>query len=150
MPTAEPTKLCPHCRQEILAAAQKCRFCRQWLTAPLAPAETAFSERPTPVAEGDFANLTAPSPDDLVRGAYANCPWCRCPGRADRVSFTWWGGLVGPAILCHVKCRNCRKCYNGRSGKTNDTAIAIYFGVGLVIGLAVFLMSCVLSASVSR
>ena len=149
MPSAEPTKRCPHCRQEILAAAQKCRFCRQWLNGPHTPAETAFATAKAPPAD-PFSNLLEPAPEDEVRGSYATCPWCRCPGQASRVGFTWWGGLVGPAILCHVKCRRCRKCYNGRSGKRNDTAIAIYLGVTFTIALVLGLMSCLLSASVSR
>ncbi|MBL8799752.1 MAG: hypothetical protein JNM56_38070 [Planctomycetia bacterium] len=42
-------------------------------------------------------------------------------------------------MFCHVKCRRCRKCYNGRTGNRNDTAITIYlavtFGIALVLGL---------------
>lgn len=130
MPSAEPTIPCPHCRQAILAVAQKCKFCKHWVANP--PASAAGSGDP-------FSSLLEPSPQDEVRGAYATCPWCKCPGQAERVSFTWWGGLVGPAMFCHVKCRRCRKCYNGRTGNRNDTAITIYlavtFGIALVLGL---------------
>lgn len=68
---------------------------------------------------------------------YAPCP--RCGNRyADKVGFTWWGGILGPALFSHVKCKQCRTAYNGKSGKSNDTAIAIYIGVTLVIGIGVF------------
>jgi phage FluMu protein Com len=69
------------------------------------------------------------------QGAYADCPNCNSPGDAQRLSFTWWGGLVGPAILCHVRCNECGTCYNGRSGKSNNLAIGIYLGVGLLFGV---------------
>jgi uncharacterized Zn finger protein len=69
------------------------------------------------------------------QGAYADCPNCDAPGDAHRVGFTWWGGLVGPAILTHVRCNDCGTCYNGRTGKSNNVAIAIYVGAGVVLGL---------------
>jgi phage FluMu protein Com len=69
------------------------------------------------------------------RGAYADCPECNNRGNATRVGFTWWGGLVGPALLTHVRCNECGTGYNGKSGKSNNTAIAIYVGVGLLLGV---------------
>jgi ribosomal protein S27E len=69
------------------------------------------------------------------RGAYADCPECSNRGDATSVGFTWWGGIVGPALLSHVRCNRCGTCYNGKSGKSNSTAIAIYVGVGLLIGI---------------
>jgi hypothetical protein len=75
------------------------------------------------------------------RGPYADCPYCRCPGFAERVSFTWWGGIIGPAMLNHVRCRECRTCYNGRTGRDNMMGIAIYTIVvlAITIGLLVLL-----------
>ena len=67
---------------------------------------------------------------------FAPCPSCRCT-YAKRVSFTWWGGILGPKMLTHVKCVQCGQAYNGKSGKSNDTAIAIYLVVSLVIGAAI-------------
>jgi hypothetical protein len=40
-------------------------------------------------------------------------------------------------LLTHVKCAQCGQAYNGKTGKSNDTAIAIYLIVSLVIGLAI-------------
>lgn len=65
---------------------------------------------------------------------YAPCPNCECTD-ADKVSFTWWGGILGPALLTHVRCQECGTAYNGKTGKSNDTAIAIYMIVGAGLGL---------------
>jgi phage FluMu protein Com len=78
------------------------------------------------------------------KGAYADCPNCDARGDAHRVGFTWWGGLVGPAILCHVRCNECGTCYNGRSGKSNNVAIGIYLGVGLLFGVIAGVLAIVI------
>lgn len=69
------------------------------------------------------------------------CPHCQGPSRP--VTFSWWGGLLGPKMLAHCKCLRCGKTYNGKTGKSNDTAIAIYLIVSFVIcfgllGLLIF------------
>jgi hypothetical protein len=63
---------------------------------------------------------------------YAPCPKCG-DDRPKKVGFTWWGGLVGPAMLSHVKCTRCATEYNGKTGQSNATGIAIYVVVSLVI-----------------
>src|SRR5687768_5601050 len=75
---------------------------------------------------------------------YAPCPQCR-NSAAERMKFTWWGGLLGPKILTHVKCLACGKQYNGKTGKENTTGIAIYLAVVAVvcIGLVVFMLALV-------
>ena len=72
---------------------------------------------------------------------YAPCPECSCRD-ADKVSFTWWGGLLGPALLTHVKCQECGTAYNGKTGKSNQTAIIIYLCVGTAIGFALGACAC--------
>ena len=57
--------------------------------------------------------------------AYAPCPKCRSVG-AQRMKFTWWGGVLGPRILSHVKCPACGFAYNGKSGRENTAGIVIY------------------------
>lgn len=94
----------------------------------LAGAQFAFDDRSGPFSD---------DPGQFARGQYATCPYCGNPGHADRVSFTWWGGFLGPAILNHVQCRRCRQAYNGRSGQPNTTGIIIYCSIGGFIGLAV-------------
>ncbi len=69
---------------------------------------------------------------------FAPCPGCGCT-YADRVGFTWWGGLIGPKMFTHVRCRNCRSCYNGKRGTWNTTNIVIYTVVGLIAGLGLML-----------
>lgn len=69
---------------------------------------------------------------------FAPCPNCAST-EADKQVFTWWGGIIGPALLTHVKCKSCGTTYNGKSGKSNNKAIAIYFAV--VFG--VFVIPCV-------
>jgi hypothetical protein len=63
---------------------------------------------------------------------YAPCPNCSCPN-AKRVSFTLWGGVLGPKLLTHVKCTKCGAKYNGKTGESNTTGIIIYTIVGFVI-----------------
>ena len=56
---------------------------------------------------------------------YAPCP--KCSGTsAQKLSFTWWGGVLGPKLLTHVKCLACGYKYNGKTGKDNTTNIVIY------------------------
>ena len=64
------------------------------------------------------------------------CPKCGSTGHKP-VTFTWWGGLLGPKMLNHVKCLACGYCYNGKTGRSNDTAIAIYVAVAFVIAAAI-------------
>jgi hypothetical protein len=66
---------------------------------------------------------------------YAPCPQCRCP-QADPVKWTIWGGLIGPRMLTHVKCRNCGYKYNGKTGQSNATGITIYLTISIIIGIA--------------
>jgi len=70
---------------------------------------------------------------------YAPCP--KCGGtEAQKVSYTWWGGALGPAIFHHVKCTRCNTTYNGKSGKSNVTPIIIYTVVILVVCLILYMI----------
>ena len=70
---------------------------------------------------------------------YAQCP--KCGGAsAQPVGFTWWGGLLGPKMLTHVRCGICGTCYNGKTGRSNSTAITIYVIVSSLIGISLFLL----------
>lgn len=72
-------------------------------------------------------------------GQYVPCPQCRTPD-PEKVGFTWWGGLIGPRMLSHVKCRACGKAYNGKTGQDNTTGIVIYSIIVFVIFLGIFLL----------
>jgi predicted nucleic-acid-binding Zn-ribbon protein len=66
---------------------------------------------------------------------YKPCPKCAAT-QAQPIGFTWWGGVLGPKLFTHVKCQNCGLAYNGKTGRSNVQAIAIYLGVSAVIGVA--------------
>lgn len=71
---------------------------------------------------------------------YVPCPHCSS-NQVERVGFTMWGGMLGPKLLSHVKCQNCSNTYNGKTGKSNTTAIILYCVVtGVVSFGAVFLL----------
>ncbi|HKR01138.1 MAG TPA: hypothetical protein VJT09_10720 [Pyrinomonadaceae bacterium] len=73
-------------------------------------------------------------------GEYVQCPRCTRPD-PEKMKFTWWGGVIGPRMFSHVKCRWCGMTYNGKTGKSNTTNIVIYsvivFIIFLGIGVAV-------------
>jgi hypothetical protein len=71
------------------------------------------------------------------RGPYADCPGCGCRGDATKVSWTWWGGIIGPLVINTVRCNRCGVSYNGKHGDYNGTRIAIYVGISLAIGIAI-------------
>jgi hypothetical protein len=62
---------------------------------------------------------------------YAPCPRCHHV-EAERVKFTLWGGALGPKLLNHVKCLQCGAKYNGETGNSNTTGIAIYTAVAML------------------
>jgi Zn ribbon nucleic-acid-binding protein len=78
---------------------------------------------------------------------YVPCPKCATPD-PQQVKFTWWGGVLGPKLLSHVKCVRCGNAYNGKSGQSNTQGIIIYslaavgivfmvfFGLGILSFLA--------------
>lgn len=67
---------------------------------------------------------------------FAPCPKCSNPN-AEQLKFTWWGGVIGPKILKHVKCQSCGAKYNGKTGKDNTTSIIIYM---VVVSVVVFFL----------
>ena len=72
-------------------------------------------------------------------GEYVPCPRCSRPD-PEKVKFTWWGGVLGPSLLKHVKCNGCGMTYNGKSGQSNTTNIVIYSVVLGVISLVIVLL----------
>ena len=82
---------------------------------------------------------------------YAPCPKCRS-ANAERLKFTWWGGVLGPKLLNHVKCPACGHKFNGMTGADNTARIAIYMGIVAVIcfGLMYVLFAALALLSLSR
>jgi hypothetical protein len=74
-----------------------------------------------------FGGESMQSPDQ-----FAPCPKCG-QSNAKKVAFTWWGGAVGPRMFNHVKCQNCNTEYNGKTGKSNQQNIILYFLASFVI-----------------
>lgn len=72
----------------------------------------------------------------LPASEFAPCPSCRS-STASRVSFTWWGGALGPRLLTHVKCGACGAGYNGKTGRSNTTAIVVY---AVAVNVLVFVL----------
>ena len=71
---------------------------------------------------------------------YAPCPKCGST-EASKVGYTWWGGALGPAIFHHVKCARCGATYNGKTGKSNVTAIIVYTVVILVVCFVLYALA---------
>lgn len=64
------------------------------------------------------------------------CPKCGSTN-VEKVKFTWWGGALGPSLFTHVKCNNCGTQFNGKTGKSNQTNILIYFLASFVLAFCV-------------
>jgi hypothetical protein len=63
------------------------------------------------------------------------CPKC---GKtwSSKVTFTWWGGLLGARLFNVVRCNSCHKQYNGRTGGSLVGVIIAYQAVVVVILVA--------------
>ncbi|HEY1554592.1 MAG TPA: hypothetical protein VGF94_07125 [Kofleriaceae bacterium] len=62
------------------------------------------------------------------------CPRCHHRG-ATKPGFTWWGGVLGPKIINHVKCDRCAYAFNPDTGAPITGAIVAYSVVVGVIAL---------------
>ena len=106
---------------------------------PMQPPPQGYAPPPT-----DWQGQGYPSQpvQPMGAGQYAPCPGCQRPD-PEKMNFTWWGGMIGPRMLSHVKCRWCGMQYNGKTGQSNTTGIIIYsvviFVIAILIGLGVFL-----------
>lgn len=76
---------------------------------------------------------------------FAPCPKCN-QAAAEKLTFTWWGGLLGPKILTHVKCTSCGYKYNGKTGKDNTTGIIIY---SVIVGVFMLALVVVIFTAVA-
>ena len=83
--------------------------------------------------------MPAPPVLPYGRGGGIQCPRCGTTG-AQRVSFTWWGGVIGPKLLNHSKCGHCGYTFNAKTGRSNTAGIVIYTvvlgAIGAVVGFA--------------
>ncbi len=79
------------------------------------------------------------------KNQYAPCPKCGAE-ESNKVGFTWWGGVLGPALLSHVRCGQCGTAYNGKTGQSNTGAIAIYTVVVLAIVFGLMILVAMMNA----
>ncbi|QEG43394.1 eL43 family ribosomal protein [Roseimaritima ulvae] len=89
-----------------------------------------------------FEPPPAPRPEsiDPANGNFAPCPRCGQP-IAQRVGFTLWGGVLGPKLFTHVKCQTCGNKYNGKTGQSNASVIAVYTVGSIVVGAFVAIVA---------
>lgn len=71
---------------------------------------------------------------------FLNCPECDSSS-VKKIPYTWWGGALGPALLTHVRCQSCGTAYNGKTGRSNSSAIAVYLIVATAL---VGVLTCLL------
>jgi hypothetical protein len=69
------------------------------------------------------------------------CPNCGSR-RSSKVTFTWWGGLVGPAVFHIVRCSRCGKQYNSKTGKSIGAAQIVVYTVVILAILGAVLLTC--------
>ena len=75
-------------------------------------------------------------PDAAAPDRAVACPSCGKTG-STRVTFTWWGGFLGPRVFSAVACLSCQTQYNSRTGRPLTQAIVLWNVVGLAIAVAV-------------
>lgn len=68
-----------------------------------------------------------------------SCPNCGSPF-IEPVKYTWWGGMLGPKLLHHTRCNECKFRFNSKTRKSNTTSIAIYFTISFVIAVAIVIL----------
>lgn len=123
---------------------------------PQAPMGTPPGQSYTPQAPGEPGANPYTAPQSVDQGtppvqtwwptataeAFAPCPRCGC-NYAERVKFSWWGGVLGPKLFTHVKCCNCAAAYNGKHGTWNTTNIVIYSVIATILSAVVVVLALV-------
>jgi hypothetical protein len=110
----------------------------QYPPAPYPPNQYPPGQYPqNPYQQNPYYQQPPYQPNQMSASGYVPCPRCRMP-EPQPVKFTWWGGVIGPKMLSHVKCGQCGLAYNGKSGQSNTTGIIIYSVVVAVIVMAIF------------
>lgn len=90
----------------------------------------------TPDHENPLARVRGDAPDSSPAGSMSAeeraqagyCPRCGEPG-TEAVSFTWWGGALGPRLFNHRVCRRCGFGFDGATGESNRGRIVAYLVV---------------------
>ena len=91
------------------------------------PSENPYAAPQTPPVQPPVASWPP-------AGANQSAPCFRCGSTyARKVDFTWWGGLLGPKMLNHVRCVQCGQAFNAKTGRSNLAAIVLYQAIVLVV-----------------
>jgi len=101
---------------------------------------------PNPYQQNPYYQPNPYQQGQMGASPYVPCPRCRMPS-PQPVKFTWWGGLLGPKMLSHVKCQQCQLAYNGKTGQSNTTGIIIY---SIVVGVICFALFAAIAIATSR
>ncbi len=99
------------------------------------------AHRPVRRPEEDVAEIEADEDAPPVRRkGFRPCPRCGAEG-PKRVLWTPWGSFYGPALFHHVRCRECRYAYNGRTGRSNLLWAMIFVTIPslIIAGLLTFI-----------
>ena len=126
---------CPHCDQHLVVgkvgagATIPCPTYNQQIVVPVEPA----------VVLPPLLPIKIPS-NSLPPFASFPCPQCRRTN-VRKVGFTLWGGFLGPIMFNHIECQGCGTTYNGKTGKSNAAAIAVYVAVSIVVVLILYAIS---------
>ncbi|MCX6665465.1 MAG: hypothetical protein NT038_05325 [Euryarchaeota archaeon] len=74
---------------------------------------------------------------------YKPCPKC---GSSDlyKVEYSWWGGLVGPALVHQVRCKKCGKIYNGATGTDITKKIIIFIIIANIVFFILLILRYIL------
>lgn len=161
---------CPGCKSrlrikdEFAGKKVKCPRCEALVRVPTQEAVEVkpIDQRITPRRDGVTAHRKKPAParrprdedederdegdesEDRPRGKWKPCPECGARG-PQRVKFTWWGSVYGPALFKHVRCRKCGTTYNGKTGRSNLIPAILFVAVPLagiagVIGVIIYIL----------
>jgi transposase-like protein len=57
------------------------------------------------------------------------------------IGYTWWGGIIGPKLLKHTKCNDCKFTYNRKTRESNTMPIVIYSVVLAAVGFVIFYLT---------
>jgi DNA-directed RNA polymerase subunit M/transcription elongation factor TFIIS len=130
--------ICPNCQNSFslpadhVGAKAPCPRCENLVAVPGgAGSEDVTAARPSAAAPRDPVEAERDEDAPPAKG-FKPCPRCGADG-AKRILWAPWGSFFGPALLCHVRCPECRCKYNGRTGRSNLIPVVIFATIPTLI-----------------
>lgn len=71
------------------------------------------------------------------------CPRCSS-NDIHKVEYSWWGGIIGSALVHQVRCKKCGKTYDGVTGTNIAKRMSIYVFVIIIIFTLLVLLRYIL------